>query len=161
MPRPRVSQCDSMFKVVNANKDDCTVFMLHNLKLRSERRKVSSNKHKFNQLCNGQAKCKLRRAYTTNEVMYRRVRWAGGIVVTCVTCLRFWDGFKDHHTNELCRFKQTIRSRKIRSQCQKLGCVLYMVIQKFYKNLAKVRVRIIHGGVLYTETYGSRLKYGW
>ena len=29
MPRPRVSQCDSMFKVVNANKDDCTICMFH------------------------------------------------------------------------------------------------------------------------------------
>ena len=28
MSRPRVSQCDLMFKVVNANKDDYTVCML-------------------------------------------------------------------------------------------------------------------------------------
>ena len=64
MLRPRVSQCDTMFKVVNANKDDCIVCMFRNirielgvnLKLRAERHKVSSSKSRFNQLCNGQVK---------------------------------------------------------------------------------------------------------
>ena len=33
--------------------------------------------------------------------------------------------------------------------------IIHGNIEKLYQNLANVRVRIKHGGVLYTETYGK------